>query len=89
MTKTEAIKLSKALCRCSTCGGLAIIKSNASKQFQLVCEKCGKKTHWTTKTYAIIEWYSKNTIQAIDDIRSYKEEYPSQLLMEEIFNVKK
>lgn len=47
---------------CPICGAKAIMRRNASKDFQVSCTKCAFNSGWTTKPYALIAWYNM-TIQ--------------------------
>lgn len=43
---------------CPVCGSNVALYRNASKDFQIRCQKCGARTGWRTKTNAVIEWYN-------------------------------
>lgn len=48
----------KDLANCPMCGAKAIMRKNASKDFQIACTKCDCHTGWTTKPDAIVRWYN-------------------------------
>lgn len=52
----------ESLHRCPLCGAKAVIRKNASKDFQIACTKCYCHTGWSTKPEAIATWYN-NMIQ--------------------------
>lgn len=54
VTKIDGIK------PCKICGSDNIIlRRDASKAFQLKCDKCGNHTKWQKKINAVIEWYNQ------------------------------
>jgi len=48
----------RALHKCPICGARAILRKNASKEFQVTCTKCECRTNWYRKTDAVITWYN-------------------------------
>lgn len=44
--------------KCPLCGSKAIMRKNASKDFQVKCSKCEFQTGWRTKPEAIAVWYN-------------------------------
>ena len=46
--------------KCKICGSSNIVlRRDASKAFQVYCEKCGNRTKWQKKTEAVIEWFNQ------------------------------
>jgi len=48
----------KGLAKCPMCGAKAMMRRNASKDFQVKCSKCEFQTGWRTKPEAIATWYN-------------------------------
>lgn len=46
------------LIACPRCGNEALLRKNASKDFQIRCPQCGAHTAWKRKPEAIITWYN-------------------------------
>lgn len=46
------------LMKCPVCGAKAVLRKNASKDFQVACTKCECRTSWQRKTEAVITWYN-------------------------------